>query len=46
MNFFFAIYGFHFNVFFTVRDDYSEREVLITRKVAEKFKSKNKELTK
>jgi hypothetical protein len=44
MNFFFIIYGFHLNIFFTIKDDYSKREVFAARKVAEKFESEGKKL--
>jgi hypothetical protein len=46
MSLFFIIYDFHFNVFFTVRDDYLERKVSAAREVTEKFKSEDKKLMK
>jgi hypothetical protein len=46
INSFFVIYDFHSNVFFTVKNDYLEKKMLITREIAEKFKSESKKLTK
>jgi hypothetical protein len=44
MSSFFAMYGFHFNVPSSVRDDRLEGEVPVVRKKAEEFENEGKEL--
>jgi hypothetical protein len=43
---FFAIYGFYFNISLSVKDDYPEEEMPVTRKKAEKFEHEGKKLAK
>jgi hypothetical protein len=43
---FFTMYDFYLNVPSSVRDNHSEREMLIVRKKIEEFNNKDKELVK
>jgi hypothetical protein len=43
---FFAMYDFYLNVSSLIRDDRSEREILIARKKIKEFNNKGKELIK
>jgi hypothetical protein len=42
---FFAIYGFHFNISLSVKDDYLKGEMLAARKKIEEFEYEGKKLT-
>jgi hypothetical protein len=46
IRFFFAIYGFHFNISLSVKDDRLNREMFTAKKKAEEFKHKGKKLAK
>jgi hypothetical protein len=44
ISFFFAIYGFYFNILSSVKDDRLKNEVPITRKKIKKFENEGKKL--